>query len=183
MGRFIIGVTGASGAIYADRLVGHLKNLGEEVHLVLTEMGKKVCAFEGFPNITAKADRVYENGDFFAAIASGTYRHGGMVILPTSMGTLGKIAHGIGDTLLTRAADVCLKERRKLILVPRETPMSSLHLQNQQVLSDMGAIILPANPSFYHLPKTIEELVDTVLARILDHLNLEHEVGKRWREP
>ena len=183
MGRIIIGVTGASGAIYADRLVTHLKTLGEEVHLVVTEMGKKVCAFEGFPNLMTKADRVYDNGDFFAPIASGTYRHRGMVVIPTSMGTLGKIAHGIGDTLLSRAADVCLKEKRKLILVPRETPMSSLHLQNQKVLSDMGVVIIPANPSFYHLPTTIEELVDTVLARVLDHLDLEHSVGKRWREP
>ena len=183
MGRIIIGVTGASGAIYADRLVTHLKTLGEEVHLVVTEMGKKVCAFEGFPNLMTKADRVYDNGDFFAPIASGTYRHRGMVVIPTSMGTLGKIAHGIGDTLLSRAADVCLKEKRKLILVPRETPMSSLHLQNQKILSDMGVVIIPASPSFYHLPTTIEELVDTVVARVLDHLDLNHQVGKRWREP
>jgi len=84
--------------------------------------------------------------------------------------------------LLTRAADVCLKEKRKLILVPRETPMSSLHLQNQKILSDLGAVIIPANPSFYHKPVTIEDLVDTVLARVLDHLNLDHQVGKRWRD-
>jgi 4-hydroxy-3-polyprenylbenzoate decarboxylase len=183
MGRIVIGVTGASGAVYADRLVTHLKNLGEEVHLVLTDMGKKVCAFEGFPNLAVKADRVYDNGDFFAPISSGTYRHQGMVVVPMSMGTLGKIAHGIGDSLLTRAADVCLKEKRKLILVPRETPMNSLHLQNQKILSDMGAVIIPASPSFYHLPTTIEELVDTVVARVLDHLDLNHQVGKRWREP
>lgn len=182
MGRYVIGVTGASGAIYADRLVRHLKAIGQEVHLVLTDMGKKVCAFEGHPDIAASADRVYDNGDFFAPIASGSYRHQGMVVIPCSMGTLGKIAHGTGDTLLTRAADVCLKEKRKLILVPRETPMSSLHLQNQKILSDMGAGIIPANPSFYHKPATIEDLVDTVLARVLDHLDLEHQVGKRWRD-
>jgi flavin prenyltransferase len=182
VGRFVIGVTGASGAIYADRLVMHLKTLGQEVHLVLTEMGRKVCAFEGFPELASRADKVYDNGDFFAPIASGSYRHQGMVVIPCSMGTLGKIAHGIGDTLLTRAADVCLKEKRKLIMVPRESPMSSLHLQNQKILSDMGASIIPANPSFYHKPATIEELADTVLARVLDHLELEHQVGKRWRE-
>ena len=183
MGRFIIGVTGASGAIYADRLLTHLQALGQEVHLVLTEMGKKVCAFEGFPDLAKRADKVYDNGDFFSPIASGSYRHQGMVVIPCSMGTLGKIAHGIGDTLLTRAADVCLKERYKLIIVPRETPMSSLHLQNQKVLSDMGTSIIPANPSFYHKPTTLEELADTVLARVLDHLDLEHQVGKRWRDP
>jgi flavin prenyltransferase len=182
MGRYVIGVTGASGAIYADRLVMHLKAIGQEVHLVLTEMGKKVCAFEGYPDVAAKADRVYDNGDFFAPISSGSYRHLGMVVVPCSMGTLGKIAHGTGDTLLTRAADVCLKEKRKLILVPRETPMSSLHLQNQKILSDMGACMIPANPSFYHKPVTIEDLVDTVLARVLDQLDLEHQVGKRWRD-
>jgi flavin prenyltransferase len=182
MGKIIIGVTGASGSIYADRLLIHLRELGQEIHLVQTEMGKKVGAFEGYPNIAQKADRVYDNEDFFSPIASGSYRHQGMVVLPCSMGTLGKIAHGTGDTLLIRAADVCLKERRKLIIVPRETPMSSLHLQNQKGLSDMGAVIIPANPFFYHRPTTIEELVDTVLSRVLDHLDLEHNVGHRWRE-
>ncbi len=182
MGRYVIGITGASGAIYADRLVMHLKAIGQEVQLVVTDMGKKVGAFEGHPDVASKADRVYDNGDFFAPIASGSYRHQGMVVVPCSMGTLGKLAHGTGDTLLTRAADVCLKEKRKLILVPRETPMSSLHLQNQKILSDLGAVIIPANPSFYHKPVTIEDLVDTVLARVLDHLNLDHQVGKRWRD-
>jgi flavin prenyltransferase len=183
LAKYVIGITGASGAIYAHRLVGHLKALDQEVHLVLTEMGKKVCAYEGFPDLASKADRVYDNADFFAAIASGSYRHQGMVVIPCSMGTLGKIAHGIGDSLLTRAADVCLKERRLLILVPRETPMSSLHLQNQKILADLGAAIVPPNPAFYHHPKTIEDLVDTVLARVLDLLGLDHQVGKRWREP
>jgi flavin prenyltransferase len=184
MGRIVIGVTGASGAIYADRLLTHLKALGQETHLILTEMGKKVCAYEGYPAIAEKADRVYDNKDFFAPVSSGSYLHQGMVVIPCSMGTLGKIAHGNGDSLLTRAADVCLKERRKLIIVPRETPMSALHLQNQKILADFGCMVIPANPSFYHKPVTIEDLVDTVLARVLDHLGLEHhEVGKRWREP
>lgn len=182
MAKFVIGVTGASGAIYADRLVMHLKALGQEVHLVLTEMGKKVCAYENCPNLESRADKVYSNADFFAPIASGSYRHQGMVVIPCSMGTLGKIAHGIGDTLLTRAADVCLKEKRKLIIVPRETPMSSLHFNNQKILTDLGVSMVPANPAFYHHPKTIEDLVDTVLARVLDQLEVEHNVGIRWRE-
>lgn len=178
-----MGVTGASGAVYADRLLSHLKALGQETHLVLTDMGKKVCGFEGCGDIASKADKVYDNGDFFAPISSGSYLHQGMVVVPCSMGTLGKLAHGTGDSLLARAADVCLKERRKLIIVPRETPMSSLHLRNQGILSDFGAVIIPANPSFYHKPATIEDLVDTVLARVLDHLGLEqHKVGQRWRD-
>jgi flavin prenyltransferase len=184
MGRYVIGVTGASGAIYADRLIGHLKELGQEVHLVLTDMGKKVCAYEGFPEIAKRADRVYDNKDFFAPISSGSYLHQGMAVVPCSMGTLGKIAHGIGDSLLTRAVDVCMKEKRRLIIVPRETPMSALHLQNQKALADFGSVIIPASPSFYHKPESIEDLVDTVLSRVLDHLGLEHhQVGKRWREP
>lgn len=183
MGRFVLGITGASGAIYAGRLLGHLKALGQEVHVVFSDLGKKVCAYEGHPDLGSLADKVYDNRDFFAPISSGSYLHQGMAIIPCSMGTLGKVAHGIGDTLLTRAADVCLKERRKLIVVPRETPMSSLHLQNQKVLADLGAMIIPASPAFYHHPKSIEDLVDTVLARVLDHLGLEHEVGLRWRSP
>ena len=182
MGRFVVGVTGASGAIYAQRLIAHLRELGQEVQLVCSDMGKRVCAYEGVGDLAGQAQKVYDNKDMFAPIASGSYRYQGMAIIPCSMGTLGKIAHGIGDSLLTRAADVCLKERRKLILVPRETPMSSLHLANQKVLSDWGAVILPANPSFYHAPRSIEDLVDTVLARVLDHLGLDHQVGKRWRE-
>ncbi len=183
MGRYIVGVTGASGSIYADRLLIHLRKLGQESHLVFTETAKKVCAYEGFPEMAARADHVYDNKDFFAPFASGSFRHDGMAVLPCSMGSLAKIAHGIGDSLLTRAADVCLKEKRRLIIVPRETPMSALHLQNQKSLADFGAVIIPANPAFYHKPASIEDLVDTVLARVLDHLGLEdHDVGKRWRE-
>src|SRR4051812_11286915 len=106
MGRIVIGVTGASGAIYAQRLIAHLKRLGQEVHLVCSEMGKKVLAYEGHPRLEESADKVYDNRDMFAPIASGSWRHQGMVILPCSMGTLGKTAQGIGDNLLTRAADV-----------------------------------------------------------------------------
>jgi 4-hydroxy-3-polyprenylbenzoate decarboxylase len=183
MGRYVVGVTGASGSIYADRLLMHLKDMGHEVHLVLTETGKKVCAFEGFPGIAARADQVHDNRDFFAPFASGSWRHDGMAILPCSMGSLAKLAHGIGDSLLTRAGDVCLKEKYRLIIVPREAPMSALHLRNQESLALMGAVILPASPAFYHKPATIEDLVDTVLARVLDHLGLpDHPVGKRWRE-
>jgi 4-hydroxy-3-polyprenylbenzoate decarboxylase len=183
MGRYVVGVTGASGSIYADRLLMHLKSLGHEVHLVLSETGKKVCAYEGFPALSERADKVHDNKDFFAPFASGSWRHDGMAVIPCSMGSLAKIAHGLGDSLLTRAADVCLKEKYRLVIVPRETPMSALHLRNQEILAGLGAVILPAAPAFYHKPATIEDLVDTVLARVLDHLGLpDHPVGIRWRE-
>lgn len=182
MPRFVIGVTGASGAVYAARLIGHLKDLGHEVHLILSESGKKVCAFEGFPDLAERADKVWDNQDFFAPPSSGSWTHQGMAIVPCSMGTLGKVAHGIGDNLLTRAADVCLKERFRLVIVPREAPMSAIHLRNQASLAEAGALIIPANPAFYHRPKTLEELADTVLQRVLDHLGVEHQVGRRWRE-
>lgn len=182
MGPFIIGITGASGAIYAHRLIRHLKELDAEVQVVATEHGKQVVGYEGQDALFDLANKVYRNDDLFAEIASGTFRHSGMVILPCSMATLGKIANGIGDNLLARAADVCLKERRKLIVVPRETPMHAVHFQNQKILSDLGAVVLPANPAFYLKPETIEDLVDTVLARVLDHLGLDHPVSKRWRE-
>ncbi len=181
MSKFLIGITGASGSIYAQRLIAHLKDLQHEVHVVCTEMGKKVCAFEKMEYGFALADKEYDSKDLFAPVSSGSYRHDGMAVIPCSMGSLAKIACGLGDNLLTRSADVCLKEKRKLIIVPRETPMSSLHLQNQKTLSDLGAVIIPASPAFYHFPKTIEDLVDTVLARVMDHLGVEHEVGKRWR--
>jgi 4-hydroxy-3-polyprenylbenzoate decarboxylase len=182
MGRYVLGVTGASGAVYAARLLAHLKALGHEVLFVATESGRKVCAYEGFPDLDKQADRAFDNRDFFASIASGSFVHQGMAVIPCSMGTLGKLAHGIGDTLLTRAADVCLKERRRLVIVPRETPMSALHLRNQAQLSDLGAVILPASPAFYHRPESLEDLVDTVLSRVLDHLGIEHSVGRRWRD-
>lgn len=183
MGRYVVGVTGASGSIYADRLLMHLKALGHETHLVFTETGQKVCAFEGYPDLSGRAVRTWDNRDFFAPFASGSWRHDGMAVIPCSMGSLAKIAHGIGDSLLTRAADVCLKEKYRLVIVPRETPMSALHLRNQESLALLGAVILPAAPAFYHKPATVADLVDTVLARVLDHLGLpDHPVGQRWRE-
>lgn len=178
----ILGITGASGAIYAQRLLRHLHDLGREVHVVASESGRKVLHFEKCGEVLTEADAVYGNENLFAPIASGSFLHDGMVVIPCSMASLGKMAQGIGDNLLTRAADVCLKEKRRLIVVPREMPMHSVHLQNQKTLSELGAVILPANPSFYHHPKTIEDLVDTVLARVLDHLGLEHGISLRWPE-
>jgi 4-hydroxy-3-polyprenylbenzoate decarboxylase len=132
---FLLGITGASGALYALRLAKHLKEAGESVHAVVSDPGKKVIAYEGQDEIWKYLDKVYGSLDFFAPIASGSFRIQGMVVLPCSMATLGKMAHGIGDTLLTRAADVTLKEKRKLIIVPREAPMTAIHFQNQKILA------------------------------------------------
>ncbi len=179
---FLLGITGASGAIYAHRLARHLKEAGARVEAVVSEPGKKVIAYEGQDGIWDHLDKVYGPMDFFSPIASGSFRHRGMVVLPCSMATLGKMAQGIGDTLLTRAADVALKEKRRLIIVPREAPMHAIHFRNQQILAEAGAVIMPASPAFYLKPATIEDLVDSVLARILDHLGLDHAVSRRWRE-
>jgi flavin prenyltransferase len=178
----LLGVTGASGALYALRLLRHLHGLGQTVHVIASETGAQVARFEGCAALFDEADAVYANANLFAPAASGSYRHGGMVVLPCSMATVGKLAQGIGDSLLTRAADVTLKEKRKLILVPREMPMHAIHLRNQLALAEAGAVILPANPSFYHHPKTVEDLVDTVLARVLDHLGFDHAISQRWPE-
>lgn len=180
--KFVIGVTGASGSVYADRLVETLLEAGHEVYLIQTTEGKRVCAFEGSDGNLKRATRVLGIDDFFAGCASGSWPHDGMVVIPCSMGTLAKLAIGLGDNLLVRAADVCLKERRKLIVVPRETPLNASHLENELRICRMGGIILPANPAFYHHPKTVLDLVDTVVARILDHLGVDHDVGRRWKE-
>jgi len=182
MGQYVIGLTGASGAIYASRLIGHLKGLGHEVLLVASASGVKVAQYEGQAELFKQVDKQFDNEDFFAPISSGSYRYSGMIIIPCSMGTLGKVALGSGDSLLTRAADVCLKEGRKLILAPRETPLSLIHLKNMCALVEAGAKIVPACPHFYHHPQNLNELVDTVLARILDLLEVEHSVSPRWRE-
>jgi 4-hydroxy-3-polyprenylbenzoate decarboxylase len=179
---FAVGVTGASGSIYAQRLIYWLKQLEYTVELVVTEAGKKVSLYEKCGEVLKLADKVYAIDDYFAPMASGSHRIAGMVVLPCSMGTLGKIANGIGDNLLCRAADVQLKEGRPLIIVPREMPFSLIHLDNMKKLVQAGGVILPANPHFYHHPQSIDDIVDTVVARILDHLGVEHKVGKRWGE-
>ena len=129
-----------------------------------------------YPNIVFLNPR-----DYFTPPASGSFRHDGMVIIPCSMGTAGRIAHGVSDDLLTRAADVCLKERRKLILVVRETPLNLIHLRTLTALTEAGAVVLPAAPAFYHRPRTVEELVDTVVARVLQQLGVEQQIMRQWQ--
>ncbi len=161
-------------------MIYHLNKLKHEIHLVCSDAGKKICDYENCTFGFDLVNQVYSNDDLFASLSSGSFKIDGMVIIPCSMSTLGKIASGIADNLLTRAAAVNLKEQRKLILVPREFPLNAVHLHNMKQLVEAGAVMLPASPHFYHHPESIEDLVDTVLCRVLDHLNIEHAIGRRW---
>jgi len=168
--RYILGVTGASGAIYATRTARYLKRLGHEVSLVVTAPGREVVEYEGQGALFDFADKRYDVEDFFAECASGSADHAGMAVVPCSMGTLGRIAAGTSDNLLVRSADVCLKERCPLVIVPREMPYNLIHIENMERVTRAGAIVVPASPQFYSRPASIEELVDTVVAKILKHL-------------
>lgn len=176
--EFVVGVTGASGACYARRLLETLCT-DATVHVIVSGVAKKIAAYEGV-ELSGFPATYHENGKMFAAIASGSYRYDGMVIVPCSQKTLAAVAHGYADNLIARTADVCLKERRPLILVPREMPLSEIHMTNMLAAHRAGATIMPASPPFYHRPETIEDLVDAVVARILDHLGVEHTLADRW---
>lgn len=181
--KVVIAVTGASGSIYARLLLERLmvrEDIGE-VALIVSDNGAAVARHEGV-TLPGEADcgviRTYGSHDMFAAPASGSARYDAMVVVPCSMGTAGRVAAGISDNLICRAADVMLKERRPLILVPRESPLGTIHLRNLATLSECGAVILPAMPSFYSLPQTLEAACETVVERIMDHLGLD---GKAYR--
>lgn len=184
MSRYILGVTGASGAIYAKRTAMHLKRLGHHVTALVTPPGKGVIRYEEQSALFDFVDAQPDVTDFFAECASGSADYAGMVVVPCSMGTLGRIASGTSDNLLIRAADVCLKERRPLIVVPREMPYNMIHLDNMMRFTRMGGLVIPASPHFYDRPKTIDEAVDTVVAKILMHLKAFPGVGdvvKPWQ--
>lgn len=192
-GRIVVGVTGASGAIYAQRFLIQAALRFESVYLVLsrqavqvaeTELGVTpvidgMCAQSWLGSEASKVTVLNEK-DYFTPPASGSFVHDGMVIVPCSMGTAGRIANGISNDLLTRSADVCLKERRKLILVPREMPWNLIMLRNFTQLAEAGATILPASPAWYHKPQTLEDLADTVVARILMALGVEQDLVRPW---
>ncbi|PTQ52505.1 MAG: UbiX family decarboxylase associated with menaquinone via futalosine [Brockia lithotrophica] len=219
--RLVVGVTGASGAVYARRLVGVLRASGVEVHLVVTDAARRVFreelgwdgldltdwvertwvwpTGEGGVPVAADGKRLgggrpveggdaspaavvlYDNEDVGAPVASGSFRTWGMVVVPCSMGTLGRLAAGSGEKLLERAADVALKEGRPLVLVPRETPLTPIHLENMLRLARSGAAILPAMPAFYHRPRTVDDLVNFVVGKILDRLYLPApDIYARW---
>jgi len=186
--KIVVGVTGASGAPYARRLIALLRDRAEasgdiELGCVLSPTARSVWKLECGGSPDELGVPIFKNDDYGAPFASGSAGWHAMAIVPCSMGTAGRIAHGISDSLLTRAADVMLKERRTLIVVPRETPMSTLHLENLATLSRAGALVLPASPSFYGKPQTLEQALDTVVGRVLDHLGIEHALVRRWGEP
>ncbi len=191
-----LGVTGASGAPYWVRLLEVVLAAGHDVHLCVSDNVDTVCRAElgqGFDEALASAMahataaveaagevRIYDRHDFHAPMASGSARLAGLVLVPCSMGTLGRIANGTSDDLLSRAADVCLKERRPLILVPRETPLGLIHLENMARVTRAGAVVLPAMPGFYHRPQSIADLVDFVVQRIADQLGIAVDLAPRW---
>ena len=195
--HFVVAITGASGSVYGLRLISELLRSGERVSLILTSAGRQVMnhetGLEWSAEIKVQRQQVQEYfasiavdclaiDDFWAGAASGSAAADAMIISPCSMGTLGRISAGLSGNLLERAADVMLKERRRLLLVPRETPFNNIHLENLLRLSQSGAIILPAMPGFYHGPETIEDLVDFVVGKILDQLDVQHSLFTRWGE-
>ncbi|MBU7031640.1 MAG: UbiX family flavin prenyltransferase [Theionarchaea archaeon] len=177
--KIIVGITGASGAVYGIRLLEVLK---EDITLIVSAHGKELLEVETphTLNEIKKNVQYYEDSQLDAPISSGSHIFDAMVVVPCSVSTLSKIACGISDTLITRCAAVALKERRTLILVPRETPLSTIHLQNMAALSMQGVIVLPAMPGFYPRPSTIEDVVDFVVGKILDQLRIDHHLFERW---
>jgi flavin prenyltransferase len=179
--KLVIAASGASGAIYLQRLLNHLPADGHEVHLVLSNHAKQVI-HEEIGELKVPAGILeHNNTGMNVPFVSGSALFDAMVIVPCSMGTVGRIAAGTSETTILRAADVFLKERRKLILVPRETPWSLIHARNITTLIEAGALVMPASPSFYSHPRTIEEVADTVVLRILDHLGIPHPGAFRWK--
>jgi len=207
--RLVVAVTGASGALYAVRFLRRIAPLYDRIFVILSEHAPSVYAAEigrtlatpfsaadylsdgthtsPKPSPGKGEGATYDNiefldrKDYFTPPASGSFRHDGMVIIPCSMGTLGRIANGISNDLVTRAADVCLKERRKLILVARESPLSLVHLRNMTLVTEAGGVVLPASPAFYQKPATVEDLVDTVIARVLQNLGIAQSLMPEWQ--
>jgi len=183
--KLIVAITGASGVIYAKRLLEALRGSDVETHLVISRNAEKIIEHE--LGVTKKeienlASHIYDVDDWESPITSGSFRLDGMVIVPCSMKTLAGIAHGYSDNVILRAADVMLKEGRKLILVPRETPLNVVHLRNMLWLAKQGVHMVPAMPAFYHKPKSIEDLVNYIVGKVLDILGIEHTLYRRWKE-
>jgi len=198
MKNLVVGITGASGSIYGLRLIEELLKKGHRVSVLLSNAGRQVLAFETSLKLaekpTACLDQLQQHfsageelqhfaiNDFFASVASGSSAPDAVIICPCSMGTAGRIAAGLSDSLLERVADVALKEQKKLLLVPRETPFNQIHLENLLRLSKAGAQILPAMPAFYQKPQSVEDLIDFVVGKVLDSLEIDHQLFKRWGE-
>jgi len=182
--KLLVAITGASGAIYAQRALRALAAAGVELGATASPTGRGIVRAElgCAPEALAPEARWYSHDDLGSPFASGSAPWDGALIVPCSMGTLGRIAAGTSETLITRAADVCLKERRRLVLVPREAPLSVVHLRNMLALAEAGATILPASPPFYGGPTSVEELVDALVGRLLTHLGIPHHLGPVWGE-
>ena len=188
----MVGITGASGSIYAERLLQVLTEQLERVYLIITDSGLQVVEHELRKDSTEfclrkiLADkkhprlRIFANDDFFAPVASGSNAPDAAIIIPCSMGTLSRVSHGFSTTLLERVCDVVLKQKKQLIMVPRETPLNTLHLNNMLRLAEAGAWLVPATPAFYHKPQTMADLIDFVVSRVLDCLDFPHNISRRW---
>jgi len=198
MKKYILGISGGSGGLYSISVLKGIVNAGHKCYLVTSKPGRRILSLETDTKLSGNADKdkkilvekfnfnedlleVIDENDVGASIASGSFRTSGMAIVPCSTGSLGSLANGISRGLIERAADVCLKERRKLIIVPRETPYSLIHLENMTKLTRAGAIILPASPGFYNLPKKIDDLIDMISSRVLEKLDIEPENLKEWK--
>jgi len=199
--KIVVAISGASGSIYGIRLLKALLNSSIDVYLVISNTGLKVIEHETgqSPGTTPESIRtfllqqgisinenahldIFQGDNFFAPVASGSFLHDGMIIAPCSMKTLGAIASGVTDNLISRSADVCLKEKRPLILLTRETPLNRIHLKNMYAAAVAGATIMPPCPGFYFKPETVDDLIDSVVARIMDHVRLNHNLFPRWGE-
>ena len=181
--RLIVAITGASGVIYGKRLLEVLKEKNVETHLIVSKAAEKVLEHElemTKKDLEKLASHVYNVDDLNAPFMSGSFQTDGMIIIPCTMKTLAGVASGYSDNLILRAADVTLKERRKLIVVPRETPLSVVHLRNLLTVAELGVAVVPAMPAYYHKPKKIGDLVDFVVGKVLDCLGVEHRLFERW---
>jgi len=184
--KLVVAITGASGSLYAQRLLQVLNEDtkgAHEVHVALSSHAREVAEAEVGKLAIPDGFQVHGDSSMRVPYVSGSARFDAMVIVPCSMGTIGRIAHGYSDSAIARAADVFLKEKRKLIVVPRETPWNLIQARNIVTLLEAGADVIPAIPSFYHRPETVLDVIDTVVARILDHLGIKHALTKRWMEP
>ena len=184
MGKtLVVGISGSSGAILGIKLLEFLWSANIQIHLIITQTAKKIIEHETeytVPDVKKLAAKTYENTDLFAPIASGSFKTDGMIIIPCSMKTLAGIASGYSDNLLLRSADVCLKERRKLVLVTRETPLSLIHIENMAQVTRAGAVVLPPVLSFYSKPKNIEDMINYILGKVLDVLGIDNKLYERW---
>jgi 4-hydroxy-3-polyprenylbenzoate decarboxylase len=184
--RFVVAITGASGHPYGIAALRALRGLGYETHLVMSRPAVVALAYESemkLKDVHALADHVHDNNDIAAPISSGSFRTRGMIVAPCSAKTLGEIATGVCATLVSRAADVTLKERRRLVLLFRETPLHLVHCRNMVTATEMGAIVMPPVPAFYPKPKTIDEMVDHTIGRVLDLFDIDSGKVKRWKDP